>query len=222
MTPRKTARRQPNNQPHTAHPLANPYDYDSDIQYVPPPPRTNGELNLSVLRKYKPSIRSILSIAASAVVYNFNPPSETEANGSWEKAGIDGPLFVCEQEPNPVSGAERFCVAILNRRGLDSVFIELSEVLMVELTGEYLLIITPTEDGGSKGRGLWMHPDKDDTREVNNTLIEECWKRATVTQPEATGMEKSSSDESWNIVGEQSGMGRKLSLRDLFGQQNPR
>ena len=73
-------------------------DYESDApQYLAapnlPPQSTvarlsNTELNLSVLRRYLPSIRSIVSIAANAVVYTISPTT-----GQWEKSGVEGTLL---------------------------------------------------------------------------------------------------------------------------------
>ncbi|KAL3419531.1 Dcp1-like decapping family protein [Phlyctema vagabunda] len=227
MTPRKTSRRQQQqNYQAQPTPLVQQSDYDeSDAPQVQqqssvrPSARTNTELNLSVLRRYNPSIHSILSIAASAVVYNFNPPE------SWEKAGIEGTLFVCEEVCDPASGAVRFCVVILNRRGLNNLILELSEVVHIELAGEYVVVHQGggEEDQPTKTIGLWMHPDKDDTREVNGSLISQCWEKVMASKPDETvtasdGREGSSSAESWNMVPEQPPLGRKLSLRDLFAQ----
>uniref|UniRef100_A0A0B7K227 Uncharacterized protein n=1 Tax=Bionectria ochroleuca TaxID=29856 RepID=A0A0B7K227_BIOOC len=72
-------------------------DYESDAaqmqpeyDYAPPPPtRTNTELNLAVLQRYLPSIRTILSIAASAVIYTFAPTEQR-----WDKSGVEGTIHV--------------------------------------------------------------------------------------------------------------------------------
>src|SRR6266487_2235817 len=63
--------------------VAQPSDYESDLQNyylsdnqsganmpsdaIPPPTRTNEELNLAVLRRHNPAITSILSLAPYAV-----------------------------------------------------------------------------------------------------------------------------------------------------------
>ncbi len=110
-------------------------DYESDaaqyleahdtLPFAPLPQRTNTELNLSVLQRYLPSIRSIVSIAANAVVYIFTPATQ-----SWDKSGVEGTLFVCEQEPLIVAGRSwpRACVFVLNRKALDNVVVDLAKV----------------------------------------------------------------------------------------------
>ncbi|KAI0159892.1 PH domain-like protein [Hypoxylon sp. FL1284] len=85
---------------------SNTSDYESDTAHYmaahPGPPqaalaaRTNTELNLGVLRRYRPRIASILSITASAVVYVFNT-----ASSKWDKANLEGTLFICAQTPQP-------------------------------------------------------------------------------------------------------------------------
>src|SRR5437868_5642645 len=108
MTPRKPKQRH-HQRPSSTH-LAQIQvsDYDSDIvayntkhaHHVPSPTRTNTELNLSVLRRYNPLVRNILSIAANAVIYLFSPSLQ-----QWEKAGIEGTLFVCDTEPYPMAAS---------------------------------------------------------------------------------------------------------------------
>ncbi|RYP47979.1 hypothetical protein DL769_011259 [Monosporascus sp. CRB-8-3] len=75
-------------------------DYESNAAYFvdsqPPPAfaahmnRTNTELNLSILKRYFPSISYIVSVAANVVVFAFSLE-----NMAWEKANIEGPLVVC-------------------------------------------------------------------------------------------------------------------------------
>ncbi|PHH64312.1 hypothetical protein CDD81_4796 [Ophiocordyceps australis] len=157
-------------------------DYESDAgalaasaanqePYAPPPPRTNTELNLSVLRRYIPSVQSLLSIAANAVVYSFDAASET-----WDKAGIEGTLFVCTQLPDDqaVSGASVF---VLNRRGLDNLSVHLAHVSHVEMTdGLVILRIDAHADSPDRVLGIWIHNDKDETRDINGAMIIESWK----------------------------------------------
>jgi hypothetical protein len=172
-------------------------DYESDafnhIQtHIPPPTRTNTELNLSVLRHHNARIRTILSIAANAVVYIFTPATQ-----SWEKSGVEGTLFVCDQED------ERYCIVVLNRRGLDNLILDLGSTEDVEITPE-LLILRFQDGNGQKVMGLWIHKDKDDTREINAGLIQQCWQKA-VEANSAIG------DESVEV-------GRQISLQDLFNR----
>jgi hypothetical protein len=217
MTPRKPKQRQQNtHRPTPSLILAS--DYDSDIPYsaahiVPPATRTNTELNLSVLRRYNPSILTILSIAANAVIYNFTPATQ-----AWEKSGVEGTLFVCETTP-PASGIgdAGYAVVVLNRRGLDNLILDLGGIKDVEVTDELLIARVGEEEQGEDGEaekqkvmGIWIHEDKDGTRSVNARLIQQCWEKvsAAATKGEAVG----------NGAGEAGG--RRISLSDLFGQQS--
>ncbi|KAM0558340.1 hypothetical protein ACHAPJ_005034 [Fusarium lateritium] len=213
QTPRKARHsRQPSNR------IPAISDYESDAaaihaDYAPPPPRTNTELNLSVLQRYLPSIHTILSIAANAVIYTFNSASE-----SWEKSGVEGTMFVCAQGPLPEDPGQRprACVFILNRRGLDNVIVDLSRVSHAEVSGELVIMKVEGDwEEGDKVLGVWIHNDKDETREVNAAIIQEAWKIArsagSVGPVETQGPEAGPAMQA---------MGRRLSLSDLFGSTN--
>lgn len=165
-------------------------DYESDAvvantasySYEPRHHRTNTELNLSVLQRYLPSVRSILNIAASAVVYTLGSPT-----GSWDRTGHEGTLFVCAlaahtQDP---SMRPRACVFILNRKGLDNVVIDLGTVHHAEMVEELVVlqIESPTNAKELRVVGLWIHNDKEDTRETSWAMIEESWKYARSLGP---------------------------------------
>ena len=93
-------------------PAPQPSDYETDVPQVDvprPPPRSNEQLNLSVLQRHYPDITSLLYVASYTVLYVFSLESNT-----WEKTGIEGTLFVCQLTPSPI-GADRFSVVILNR-----------------------------------------------------------------------------------------------------------
>ncbi|KAB5550816.1 hypothetical protein GE09DRAFT_965301 [Coniochaeta sp. 2T2.1] len=198
-------------------------DYESDAaQYMGapdlPPPSTvarlsNTELNLSVLRRYLPSILSIVSIAANAVVYTISPTT-----GQWEKSGVEGTLFVCEQEPvADLAGhvLPRACVFILNRRGLENLVIHLCNTSACEVVGELINFYVSAGNGQDNHViGLWIHADKDDTRQVNADVILSLWNqcRLAITQ-----------SASENQEGEEAGAadtGRSISMAELFGQSN--
>ncbi|KAF7545193.1 hypothetical protein G7Z17_g9374 [Cylindrodendrum hubeiense] len=191
-------------------------DYESDAAayssmhnaYTPPPPRTNTELNLSVLQRYLPSIHTILSIAANAVIYTFGSES-----GSWDKSGVEGTMFVCAQSPlsEDPSHRPRACVFVLNRRGLDNVIVDLARVSDVEISGELVIMRVEGEwEEGEKVLGVWIHNDKDETREVNAAMIQDSWKIArTAGLVETQGPEVGPAMQA---------MGRRLSLSDLFGK----
>jgi hypothetical protein len=206
-----------------------------------PPPnpqllhRTNTDLNISVLKRYVPSIHSILSIVANAVVYTFGADSQ-----SWDKSGVEGTLFVCSQDPSHAGASVRACVFVLNRRGLDNVVIELSKVSEVEITEQLLILrleetwpshtgdpaTDNEEESDPKIIGLWMHADQDDTRELNGMLIYEVWRRVRSAEQNAAAIhENNGGSGAFLAVEEDVGpamqaMGKRLSLSELFGPSN--
>jgi hypothetical protein len=218
MSVRQGKQRQRNHLP----PPIQASDYESDAQHydnrhIPPATRTNTELNLSVLRRYNPSIRTILSIAANAVVYLFTPRTQT-----WEKSGVEGTLFVCDQEPTRISGDDSFCIVVLNRRGLDNIILDLGNTQDVEITNELLIMRFQDRASGNEQKviGLWIHNDKNDTREVNQALIKECWERAResrILDAERAAFQGHFDEENGDIEHiEPVGVGKRISLTDLF------
>ncbi|RAH61512.1 decapping enzyme Dcp1 [Aspergillus piperis CBS 112811] len=218
MTGRKPRRPNNNNHNHRRHPsqgIAQPSDYDSDFHNylsdtqqlqdpqepsMPPPLRSNEELNLSVLRRHNPSITNILSLAQYAVVYIFSPSSR-----QWEKNGIEGSLFVCQLTQGPL-GEERYSVFVLNRRGLNNFDLLLTDGENVEITEDYIILksdYSPETEGigannsnginGANGStkpgvndgtnvriyGLWIYSEPPpnstaETRTINAQMIREC------------------------------------------------
>jgi hypothetical protein len=177
----------------------NASDYESDTaQYMenreqmapppnPQPPRDNTELSLRVLRRYQPSIRSILAIAANAVAYTFLEPTQ-----AWDKHGAEGTMFVCEQEPIVTPTGQvlpHVCVFILNRRSMDNLVLDLLRVTDCEVVEELIVLrldddatannIQGGEEGsvGKKIFGLWIHADQANTREVHASLILNAWEQ---------------------------------------------
>ncbi|TKA64269.1 hypothetical protein B0A55_02568, partial [Friedmanniomyces simplex] len=129
-------------------------DPETDIPTEPPtlaapPQRSNTELNLTVLRRYVPTISHILSIAPFAVIYTFS--AETQA---WEKCGIEGTLFVCQLE-----GLGRYKAMILNRKGLDNFTTDLLHADDVEITDEYVILQAMGEEGTPVIYGIWIFED---------------------------------------------------------------
>lgn len=196
MTTRK-GRRQNNHNP------VNLTDYESDAAYysdMPQQPapalRSNEELNLSVIRRHKPSVVNILSLAHYVVVYIINPTTN-----QWEKNGIEGSLFVC-QETQGELGEHRYAAFVLNRRGPSNFDLPLTNGENVEITDEFVIIKAdkPAEgDNGTNGTdpknppnapaqesadnlriyGLWIYceppPNSSaDNRTVNAKMIEDC------------------------------------------------
>ncbi|KAI1183271.1 hypothetical protein F5B17DRAFT_416839, partial [Nemania serpens] len=151
---RQHSQHYPQQQQHQHQPFPITSDYESDTPHYmasdpstqPPPPahaaataaavlagRTNTELNLGVLRRYLPSITTILSIAANAVVYTFQPPSE------WKRATVEGTMFVCSQRKTPGEAGDTGCLFILNRKGLQNFILDLDNVSDFELAGDLLI-----------------------------------------------------------------------------------
>ncbi|KAI1331992.1 PH domain-like protein [Xylariaceae sp. FL0255] len=168
-------------------------DYESDTnQYMAshpsnPPPnlstRTNTELNMGVLNSYVPSITSILSIAASAVLYTFCPPDE------WKRSNMEGTMFICSQGDQQGEVSENGCLFILNRKNLFNLLIEFSNVDNFELAGDLLIfkLREPIRGDGLKIDngdpvepdviGLWTFAEEDADRQTNAALIYEMWSK---------------------------------------------
>ncbi|KAL6879951.1 hypothetical protein HDV57DRAFT_518003 [Trichoderma longibrachiatum] len=214
----RPAPRKPRHHRHPSNRIPAISDYESDAAamapaYSAPPPRTNTELNLSVLQRYLPSISRILSIAANAVVYTFDAAAQ-----SWEKSGIEGTMFVCAQTPLPddVHNRPRACVFVLSRRGLDNVIVDLARVGHVEIMGELVILkVESDHEAEEKVLGLWIHNDEAETRATNGAIIEESWKIAR-----AAGTVENEGLEAGPEAGPaMQAIGRPLTLNELFGRQ---
>lgn len=225
MTPRKphTRHRAQNSQSHLSQ-AVQPSDYESEVPfYAPPTTRTNTDLNLSVLRRYNPSIHTILSIAASAVIYNFIPPNATNPGATWDRAEIEGTLFVCGTLPNAATGKEGCCIVVLNKKNFDNLIVDMTEIQNVEMADEFLILrfLDPT---GLRDKcvGVYIHPDKEDTREVNCGLIRERWE---ALRDDSTNLIDHRLDKFDGVVFEENDgqfVGRKLDVSQLFNQQRIR
>ncbi|SPQ21398.1 aa06b6fb-63bc-4d27-b4f5-f89fa55f5b9b [Thermothielavioides terrestris] len=222
-------------------------DYDSDAAQFsdsrnpppPPPPRDNTELSLRVLRRYRPSIRSILAIASNAVAYNF-----LESTQGWEKHGAEGTMFVCEEEPIVAPTGHtlpRVCVFVLDRRSMDNLVIDLLRVTDCEVVGE-LIVFRFEDDSAGTGNvgdeaqtekkiiGFWIYSDEDNTREVYASLILSAWQQGrhaldAYMQAAATGSldnGPSASDSATAAAagGTDTAAGKRLSITELFGQKS--
>ncbi|KAL2370352.1 hypothetical protein RJ035_002632 [Blastomyces gilchristii] len=240
--------------------LAQPSDYESDIQnnyisdtriaangsssmatdpsQLKPPTRTNEELNLAVLQRHNPDIRSILSLAPYAVVYNFSATTQL-----WEKSGIEGTMFVCQLTQGEL-GEERYSVLVLNRRGMQNFEAMLADGEDVEITEEYVILkvaSTGTEPSATTiksadGRqsviyGLWIFSEPPpsstaETRTLNAQIIKECAVHGGESRKfaqERAAAEANLGDA--QVHGDQElyqggvPMDRQISLKELFGQQ---
>ncbi|KAK7993402.1 dcp1-like decapping family domain-containing protein [Apiospora arundinis] len=214
-------------------------DYESDTaSYMaahPAPPtaalahRTNTDLNLSVLQRYLPSITQIKSQAANAVVYTFSADST-----SWDKSGIEGTMFVCAQnvDATPRSSAQGYqhaagqakgCIFILNRRGLNNMILDLSDVEAIEASEELLIfkLNGETDEGNPRVVGLWIHADEESTRSTNTRIVQEMWDRVREMESiiSAQGTANLASGQAAADYGPaMQAIGRKVSLSDLFGR----
>lgn len=220
-------------QPQNHAPQPSDYESDSAFAYLsdhPPPPssqvppRTIDELNLSVLKRYNPSIRAILSVAPYAVIYKFIPSPEPE----WIKSGVEGSLFICQLEPGQL-GEEKFTAIVLNRRGLENFEAELKEDETggVELTNEYI-IVTSNVSGQPTATGIWVFNEgQGSSTAVTRDLIARFMKEKAVqagqsrTAAEEALRQRNGSVQPPYHSGDGFGapMGRQISLQEMFGQQ---
>lgn len=195
-------------------PPPQPSDYETDVPQVEvprPPPRSNEQLNLSVLQRHYPNIASLLYVASYTVLYVFSLESNT-----WEKNGIEGTLFVCQLTPSPI-GADRFSVVILNRRGLENFEMEITSDDNIEITDEYIIL------QGDQIYGLWVfsEPEPSSTAGVRDVTAEKIMAIGKQAADSKLALEQSSTNGSSAAHHPDGGvpMGRQLSLRELFGQQ---
>ncbi|KAL4784605.1 hypothetical protein BJX76DRAFT_213779 [Aspergillus varians] len=204
------------------------------------PPRTNEELNLSVLQRHNPAVKSIQSIAPFAVIYTFSPSTR-----QWEKTGVEGTLFVCQLVAGNL-GEERYSVFVLNRRGLNNFDIPLTDSENVEITEEYIILKSDSSTDSNSARtnnhihiyGLWVFSEPPpsstaETRNINAQVIRECasiagqslklarhrLELASQNGLHAAATATSVTTDPLDEVQASVPMGRQISLRDLFGQE---
>ena len=209
MTPRKTQRHAKKPSQSNLNFQVQPSDYESESQFIVPTTRTNTDLNLSVLRRYIPDITTILSIAPAAVIYNFIADEQT-----WEKADVEGTLFVCQLQASPLASKDRYSIAVLNKKSMDNLIVEMNVVQDVEITTQFL-ILRWTDDTGERIVGVYIHEDQEDTRVVNCNLIKECW--LSVTETEDTEEPKQYGEDVFEDSDGQF-VGRSVSVNQLFGR----
>lgn len=208
MAPHKSKAR-----PH--HPLPPPAqsDYETDapppaVDVPLPPPRSNEELNLSALRRIYPDLRTIGHVTPYAALYTFSLDTQ-----QWEKLGVEGTLFLCTLAPSPL-GADRYSVAILNRRGLDNFYLELTSEEDMEFTDPYVIL-----QGDDQVYGIWVFADPPPASTANcrtdtASKIMQAAEKARLSR-EAT---EHTHPPAHAETATSAPMGRQLSLRDLFGQ----
>ncbi|KAF2106752.1 hypothetical protein BDV96DRAFT_507203 [Lophiotrema nucula] len=202
-------------QQHQAAPQPSDYETDAAPQtdLPPPPPRSNEQLNLSVVRRRYPDVSDILHVTPYVGLYEF----KLETQG-WEKLDIDGTMFLCSLTASPV-GADRFAVVILNRRGLTNFFLELKNDEDIEITDPYIILQE------EKIYGLWIHseapPSSTAMAHVEGAAkIKEAAKQAAESRMAREELlARNGAQTVPEPVQESVAMGRQLSLRELFGQQ---
>ncbi|KAH9872838.1 hypothetical protein J1614_005232 [Plenodomus biglobosus] len=216
MPPHKSKGRASQPQPQQPPPPL-PSDYETDappaVDVPLPPPRSNEELNFSVLRRVYADLLAIEHVTPYAALYTFN--LETQ---QWEKVGIEGTLFICQLTPSPI-GAERYCAIIYNRRGLDNFYQELTSSDEMEITDPYVIL------QGDLVYGIWIFADPPPATTANCRA--ETAEKMMAIADRARASREAKEREGRNGVIEateqveatSAPMGRQLSLRELFGQQ---
>lgn len=195
-------------------------DYDTEAFYAPPVSRTPSEINFSVVRRYVPSLESIICFANAAQLYLM-------PEGEWVKESeVEGTLFVCQLTPSPVTGGSRHCIVLLNRKGLDNLIVESGEIQNIEYgvrPGFISLGFKPRVGGRDtemKILGLHLHANEPSADQIC-ALINEHWEEAVRERIRAGG------DDGIHNLGdglipnthghvEEKSMGRRLSLTELF------
>lgn len=201
----------------TVYASHHPQPSDNELEYSAPanPAITNDVLNLSVLQRHLPSTVSIDYVAPYAVIYTFSTTTQ-----AWEKAGIEGTLFVVELRD------EGHAVVVLNRRGLDNFILRLKSAEDVDVSGEYIIVQGNGADNLGNGNadeqkvyGLWIFEEEQGStkgvREACGRCIVEC--AETAEQGIGTGVV----DRQSNGYPQQQPSARAPSGPDLMALLNP-
>ncbi|KAL7272414.1 hypothetical protein RUND412_004791 [Rhizina undulata] len=211
-----------------------------------PNSRSSTDLNFSVLSRHVPRLDRIIAIASYAVLYEFSPSAgqDSEAPGTWGKAGIEGVLFVCALSPPSTSQfkgtpLEEYQLIILNRRGMENFVYPLKDVKDIDFSEAGSIInirstrIPPgpsSPNGHANGvdkqeeeeviYGLWVHSEPGTSTEGDSSriakIISECASNYAANQA-ATRSPPSPPLEP-RPQQQPSQLGRSISLADLFQQ----
>jgi hypothetical protein len=220
MTPRKTQRRYNNHSQNTPVPVQTS-DYDSEVfQKSQSPSRAPEKITLTVLQRYVPSLLGILSRAPSAQIYTFSRETET-----WEKANIEGTMFIGKLTPSPITGCQRHCIIVLNRKGLENLIIESGEIENVEVTEDFLLLEFRTNATDNpqekKAIGFFIFADPEiHSKEYICQLVKEHMEMAKMDRYRSGQQEAVSYDDEVQEsieIGAARPLGRRISLSELFG-----
>ncbi|PVI07677.1 PH domain-like protein [Periconia macrospinosa] len=199
-------------------PPPNPPDYGPDVPTNMDatflPPRSNEELNLSVIRRHYPEVIAVHYVVSYAAlyIYGLDPPG-------WERTGTEGSLFVCQLAPS-LQGVERFSVIMLNRKGLENFTMEIKSPDDIEF-GEFIMM----QSDQNQVYGLWIMNDPPPSSTANartelQERLEELAKRAQGSR-EAFEKMRENGPSTHEQTETSIAMGRQLSLRELFGQPRP-
>ncbi|EME82245.1 uncharacterized protein MYCFIDRAFT_211576 [Pseudocercospora fijiensis CIRAD86] len=153
-------------------------DYDTDTNYtdtglpmtvIPPPPnRTSEELNMAVLRRWYPSVRSIIAIAPFAVIYDH-----VQETGQWEKTDTQGTLFICHMQEEP-NNFLTYRAIILNRKNPENWVWDIQTSKNIDFVDGYV-IVRRAEEGTI--HGIWIYNDGEshpNRRQIVYDAINEC------------------------------------------------
>ncbi|KAF7187031.1 mRNA-decapping enzyme subunit 1 [Pseudocercospora fuligena] len=160
-----------------AQPTASDYDTDTNnytdtglpMTVIPPPPnRTSEELNMAVLRRWYPSIQSIIAIAPFAVVYDH-----VQETGQWEKTDTQGTLFICHMQEEE-NNFPTYRAIILNRKNPENWVWDIQTSEDIDFADSYV-IVQRAEEGTI--HGIWIYSDGDsqhDRKQIVYDAISEC------------------------------------------------
>ncbi|KAI6247024.1 mRNA-decapping enzyme-like protein [Erysiphe necator] len=174
--------------------------------------RLHAEMNFSVLRRYVPSLRDIIAIAASASIYTLTPDN-SETGAEWKRADIEGTLFVCELGYGP----DQHCLVVLNRKGRDNLIIQFGEIVDVEVTNEFL-ILRFSSNGEARILGFFIQCSGCSREEICE-LIKGLWEAATKQPVSSRPININENPKIIETKTEFKPIGRKLSLSELFGRR---
>jgi hypothetical protein len=130
-------------------------------------------------------------------------------------------MFVGKLSPSPITGSQRHCIIVLNRKGMENLIIESGEIESVEITDQFLLLSFGAKDEPSKILGFFIKADDQmHSREYMCQLVKEHWEMAKMDRYRSGQQEAVSyDDEVMESIEEGANrpLGRRLSLSELFG-----
>lgn len=138
---------------------------------------------------------------------------------NWDKANIEGSMFICQLTPSPVTGGTRHCIMVLNRKGMDNLIVESGEIEDVEIKDDILILRFQSHDQ-IKTMGVYIHGDEHAPRDWVCQLVKAHWETAMEERTEV-GSEEYDEEVLQSIEApvENRPMGRRISLSELFGRR---